>query len=59
MKTGNADLDTLIEEGIRSGHFPLSNSVWAGIRRRGGQLARESKKRETSKDSSSPSTRKS
>ncbi len=31
--------DTLIQEGIDSQHFPLTDAVWAGIRRRGRKLA--------------------
>lgn len=38
--------DALIDEGIRSKHVPLSNSVWEGIRRRGRKLARQLKKGE-------------
>ena len=35
--------DALIDEGIRSEHFPLTDSVWAGIRQRGQKLARKVK----------------
>ena len=35
-----ADFDALIDEGIRGDHFPLTDSVWQGIRRRGRRLAR-------------------
>ena len=35
--------DALIEEGIRSEHFPLTDSVWKGIRRRGRKLAQRLK----------------
>lgn len=36
--------DALIDEGLRSEHFPLTDSVWEGIRRRGRRLARQAKK---------------
>jgi len=35
-----AGFDSLIEEGIKSEHFPVTDSVWQGIRRRGRRLAR-------------------
>jgi hypothetical protein len=38
------EFDALIDEGIKSEHFPLANSVWEGIRRRGRRLARQSKR---------------
>ena len=38
------EFDALIEEGIKSEHFPLTESVWAGIRKRGKKLARQLKK---------------
>ena len=38
------EFDALIDEGIRSQHFPLTNSVWAGIRHRGKKLARKLRK---------------
>jgi hypothetical protein len=34
------EFDALIDEGIQSGHVPLTDSVWAGIRQRGRKLAR-------------------
>ncbi len=40
------EFDALIDEGIRSEHFPLDDSVWKGIRRRGTKLARQLKKSE-------------
>jgi hypothetical protein len=36
--------DSLIDEGISSEHVPLTESVWAGIRRRGKKLAQQLKK---------------
>jgi len=38
------EFDALIDEGIKSKHFPLANPVWEGIRRRGRKLARQSKR---------------
>jgi hypothetical protein len=38
------EFDALIDEGIRSEHFPLTNSVWKGIRQRGRALIRQSNK---------------
>ena len=38
------EFDALIDEGIKSEHFPLTDSVWQGILRRGKKLARELKK---------------
>jgi len=38
------EFDALIDEGIKSEHFPLTDSVWEGIRQRGRKLARQSKK---------------
>jgi len=35
------EFDALIDEGIESEHFPLADSVWEGIRRRGTKLARK------------------
>jgi hypothetical protein len=35
------ELDALIDEGINSQHFPLTDSVWEGIRKRGSKLARK------------------
>jgi hypothetical protein len=33
------EFDALIAEGINSEHFPLTDSVWEGIRQRGRKLA--------------------
>ena len=33
------EFDALIDEGIKSEHFPLTDSTWAGIRQRGRKLA--------------------
>jgi len=33
------EFDALIDEGIKSEHFPLTDSVWEGIRQRGTKLA--------------------
>ena len=38
------EFDALIDEGIKSEHFPLTDSVWDGIRQRGTKLARKMKK---------------
>lgn len=38
------DFDALIDDGIKSEHFPLANSVWEGIRQRGRKLARHVRK---------------
>ena len=38
------EFDALIEEGLRSEHVVLRDSVWEGIRRRGRRLARQVKK---------------
>jgi len=38
------EFDALIDEGIKSEHFPLTDSVWEGIRQRGQKLARKLKK---------------
>jgi hypothetical protein len=35
------EFDALIDEGIQSEHFPLTDSVWKGIRQRGRKLARK------------------
>jgi hypothetical protein len=35
------EFDALIDEGIKSEHFPLTDSVWDGIRQRGTKLARK------------------
>jgi hypothetical protein len=37
------EFDALIDEGIKSDHFPLADSVWEGIRQRGRKLARKLK----------------
>jgi hypothetical protein len=39
------EFDALIDEGIRSEHFSLTDSVWDEVRGRGTKLARRSKKR--------------
>jgi hypothetical protein len=39
------EFDALIEAGIKSEHFPLTDSVWEGIRQRGRKLARQLKKK--------------
>ena len=36
--------DALIDEGIKSEHFPVTDSVWQGIRKRGRKLARKVEK---------------
>jgi hypothetical protein len=38
------EFDGLIDEGIKSEHFPLTDSVWEGIRQRGRHLAQQLKK---------------
>jgi hypothetical protein len=38
------EFDALIDEGIKSEHFPLTDAVWQGIRQRGTKLARKLKK---------------
>ena len=38
------EFDALIDEGIKSEHFPLSNSVWEGIRQRGKKQAQQMRK---------------
>jgi hypothetical protein len=35
------EFDALTDEGIKSEHFPLTGSVWAGIRQRGRALAQK------------------
>ena len=35
------EFDALIDEGIKSEHFPLADAVWEGIRQRGRKLARK------------------
>ena len=35
------EFDVLMDEGMKSEHFPLSDLVWAGIRQRGRKLARK------------------
>ena len=35
------EFDALIDEGIKSEHFPLNDSTWAGIRQRGRKLAQK------------------
>jgi hypothetical protein len=39
------EFDALIEEGIKSDHFALTDAVWDGIRQRGRKLAMHFKKR--------------
>jgi hypothetical protein len=38
------EFDALIDEGIKSEHFPLTDAVWEGIRQRGRKLAQQPKK---------------
>jgi hypothetical protein len=38
------EFDALIDAGIQSGHIPLTDSVWAGIRQRDRKLARKQRK---------------
>jgi hypothetical protein len=38
------EFDGLIDEGIKSEHFPLADSVWEGIRQRGTELAQNEMK---------------
>jgi hypothetical protein len=38
------EFDALIAEGINSEHFPLTDSVWDGIRQRGRKLAQKLRK---------------
>jgi hypothetical protein len=38
------EFDALIDEGIKSEHFPLTDSVWEGIRQRGKKLAQKLRK---------------
>jgi Antitoxin Phd_YefM, type II toxin-antitoxin system len=35
------EFDALIDEGIKSEHIPLADSVWEGIRQRGSKLAQK------------------
>jgi len=39
------DFDALIDEGIKSEHVPLTDSVWDGIRHRGKKLTRKLSKK--------------
>ena len=39
------EFDTVIDQGIRSEHVPLTDEVWEGIRRRGAQKAEEMRAR--------------
>ncbi len=39
------EFDALIDQGIRSEHFPLTDSVWKEIRQRGRKLSVRLKKR--------------
>ena len=38
------EFDGLIDEGIRSDHVLLTDSIWKGIRQRGNKLARKMRK---------------
>jgi hypothetical protein len=38
------EFDALIAEGMQSQHFPITDSVWKGIRTRGKKLARKLRK---------------
>jgi hypothetical protein len=38
------EFDALINEGINGEHYPLTDSVWEGIRQRGRKLARKLRK---------------
>ncbi len=38
------EFDALIDAGIQSEHFPLTDAVWQKIRQRGGKLARQLRK---------------
>jgi len=38
------EFDALIDEGMRSEHVPLVDSVWEGIRQRGRRLSQKMKK---------------
>jgi hypothetical protein len=38
------EFDALIDEGIKSEHFPLADTVWEGIRQRGSKLAQKLRK---------------
>jgi len=38
------EFDALIDEGIRSDHFPLTDSIWKGIRQRGRKFAQKLEK---------------
>lgn len=39
------DFDSLIDEGMKSEHFVLTDSFWEGVRKRGKKLADKMKKR--------------
>jgi hypothetical protein len=39
------EFGVLIDEGIQSEHFPLTEAVWVGIRQRGRKFARKARKR--------------
>jgi hypothetical protein len=38
------DFDRLIDEGVKSEHVPLADSIWEGIRQRGTELAQKQSK---------------
>jgi hypothetical protein len=38
------EFDAMIDDGIKSEHFPLADSVWEGIRQRGSKLAQKLRK---------------
>ena len=38
------EFDALIDQGVRSEHLPLTESVWKGIRQQGRKLAQQLKK---------------
>jgi hypothetical protein len=42
--TDPGEFDALIDEGVESEHFPLTASVWEGVRRRGKKLAKRLRK---------------
>jgi hypothetical protein len=42
--TAAGEFDALIDDGIKSEHFPLTDSVWEGIRQRGTKLASKLKR---------------
>ncbi len=40
-----AEFDALIDEGLASEHFPLTDAFWDGVRRRGRKLAQKFSRR--------------